>query len=480
MSQGSASGPHGGCDIGLVGLGVMGRNFLLNVAGRGYAVAGYDLDGDKVEQLRADAPAGQTVRATTDLESFVASLRRPRAVMLLVPAGDPVDAVIGDIAPRLAAGDVVVDAGNSHFRDTDRRAAQLARDGLLLLGTGVSGGEYGARHGPSIMPGGPAEAYARVEKIFAAAAARVDGAPCVARLGDGSAGHHVKMVHNGIEYGVMQLIAEVYDLLRRGLGQEVGAAQETFASWSEGPLAGYLIEITAEILTRDDERTRQPLIEVIADAARQKGTGKWTSWDAMDLQVPTPTIDAAVAARNLSALKEQRVALARSLAGSEPPRLADDPAELVPHLHDALHAAMLLTYGQGFALIRRASQEYGYGVAPETVARIWRGGCIIRAALLEDIRAALRADPELDNLLFAPGIGSAVTSNQEALRAAVHAAARGGIPAPALTASLSYLDGYRSARLPANLIQAQRDYFGSHTYERVDAEGTFHTAWRDD
>jgi 6-phosphogluconate dehydrogenase len=467
-------------DLGLVGLGVMGRNFLLNAADHGFAVAGYDLDDDKAQRLRAERESAHDIDASTDLGDFVRALKRPRAVMLLVPAGKAVDAVLRDVTPRLEAGDVIVDAGNSHYRDTGRRAGELSSGGVLFMGAGVSGGEYGARHGPSIMPGGAPDAYARIEPIFTAAAAKAKGEPCVAHLGAGSSGHYVKMVHNGIEYGVMQLIAEVYDLLRRGLGQEVGAAQETFASWSEGPLAGYLIEITAEILTRDDERTRQPLIEVIADAARQKGTGKWTSWDAMDLQVPTPTIDAAVAARNLSALKEQRVALARSLAGSEPPRLADDPAELVPHLHDALHAAMLLTYGQGFALIRRASQEYGYGVAPETVARIWRGGCIIRAALLEDIRAALRADPELDNLLFAPGIGSAVTSNQEALRAAVHAAARGGIPAPALTASLSYLDGYRSARLPANLIQAQRDYFGSHTYERVDAEGTFHTAWRDD
>jgi len=477
MNDENGSKPRTGCEIGLVGLGVMGRNFLLNVAERGFAVAGYDLDGDKVERLKRERPETQTIRATTDLGSFVASLRRPRTVMLLVPAGDPVDAVIRDVAPRLGSGDVLVDAGNSRFRDTDRRAEQLAGDGLMLLGTGVSGGEYGARHGPSIMPGGPTQAYARVEEIFSAAAAKVDGDPCVAHLGSGSAGHYVKMVHNGIEYGLMQLIAEVYDLLRRGLGLEIAELQETFARWREGKLAGYLVEITSEVLGRRDDRTDQPLVDVIEDAARQKGTGKWTSWDAMDLQVPTPTIDAAVAARNLSALKEQRVEIAKQISRPQP-RLPDARAKLVPRLEDALHAAMLLTYCQGLALIQRASQVYAYGVDPETVARIWRGGCIIRAAMLEDIRSALRTAPGVENLLLTREIAAAVTSGQGALRRVVGAAASSGVPAPALTASLAYLDGYRSSRLPANLIQAQRDYFGSHTYERIDAGGTFHTDWR--
>jgi 6-phosphogluconate dehydrogenase len=464
-------------DLGLIGLGVMGRNFLLNVADHGFAVAGYDLDGDKVDQLHSERGSGHDLSATASLAEFVGSLKRPRAVMLLVPAGDAVDSVLGDLTPRIDRGDVVVDAGNSHFKDTDRRAESLSRDGLQYIGTGVSGGEYGARHGPSIMPGGPREAYGRVEPILTAAAARVDGVPCVAHLGPGSAGHYVKMVHNGIEYGIMQLIAEVYDVMRRGLGLEAADLHDVFGRWRDGVLDSYLMEITEAIFERRDDRTGKLLLEVIRDAARQKGTGKWTSQDAMDLQVPTPTIDAAVSARDLSALTEERARIAERVAGPDP-RLGERKEEWIERLHDALYAGMLLTYTQGLALIRRASDAYRYGIDPATVVRIWRGGCIIRAAMLEDILAAMREDGGTENLLFTEQLAGSVAGAQEALRVSVAGAARCGVPAPALSATLAYLDGYRCRRLPANLTQAQRDYFGSHTYERIDAKGTFHTEWR--
>ncbi len=467
-----------GYDLGLVGLGVMGRNFLLNVADHGFSAAGYDLDRAKVQQLNSERSREHKILATEKLGDFVAALRRPRAVMLLVPAGNPVDSVIADLRPLLDAGDVIIDAGNSHFRDTDRRAGALAKSGLHFMGMGVSGGEAGARHGPSIMPGGPREAYTRVEPLLTAAAAQVDGEPCVIHLGPGSAGHYVKMVHNGIEYGLMQLIAESYDLLHRGLGLEVDELHRTYAGWNEGEMAGYLMEITAAIFTRRDDRTGEPLIDVIEDAARQKGTGKWTSWDAMDLQVPTPTIDAAVTARNLSALKEERTQAADRLPDPAPSFSGKSGPE-PDRIRRALHTAMLLTYVQGMALLQRASAERDYDLDLAAVARIWRGGCIIRSATLEPIRRAFREEPRVPNLLHTKTFADMVASGQDALREVVCAAARGGFPVPALAASLSYLDGYRAARLPANLIQAQRDYFGSHTYERIDDEGTFHTEWRD-
>ena len=355
-------------------------------------------------------------------------------------------------------------------------AKDLSDTGLRFLGVGISGGEHGARHGPSIMPGGPVGAYERVEPMLTAAAAEVDGDPCVAHLGPGSAGHYVKMVHNGIEYSLMQLIAESYDLLHRGLGLDAAKLHRIYASWNEGALACYLIEITAAIFERVDGRTGRPLVDVIEDAARQKGTGKWSASDAMELQVPTPTIDAAVTARNLSALKEERVAVAERASGPEP-RLDADPEMLIAQLRRALQTAMLLTYIHGMALLRRASSERDYGLDLATVARIWRGGCIIRAAVLEDLCTVLRREPDVPNLLSAKEFSEPLAKSQDALRAIAATAARAGLPA--LSASLAYLDGYRSARLPANLIQAQRDYFGSHTYERIDAEGTFHGPWRD-
>jgi 6-phosphogluconate dehydrogenase len=464
-------------DLGLIGLGVMGRNFLLNVADHGFAAVGYDLDADKVSTLAGEGGGAHRIMATGELAEFIGVLRRPRAILLLVPAGGAVDQVIGELRPRLESADVIIDGGNSHFTDTDRRATELADSKLHFMGMGVSGGEHGARHGPSIMPGGPTAAYARVEQMLTAAAAKVDDEPCVAHLGPGSAGHYVKMVHNGIEYGLMQLIAESYDVLHRGLGMEVDQLQDTYAGWNEGDLAGYLMEITALIFARKDERTGRPLIDVIEDAARQKGTGKWTSEDAMDLQVPTPTIDAAVMARNLSAQKKERERASETLRGPEP-NLSGERSELIEQTRQALRASMLLTYVQGMALLRRASDQRNYNLDLATVARIWRAGCIIRAAVLEDIRTALRELPEIPNLLHHGAFADKVVRDQRALRRIVGAAAAAGLPVPALSASLAYLDGYRTGRLPANLIQAQRDYFGSHTYERIDAEGSFHTHWQ--
>jgi 6-phosphogluconate dehydrogenase len=465
------------CDLGLIGLGVMGRNFLLNVADHGFSLTGYDLDADKVEQLNKEKSNTHDIHPAEDLADFIAKLRRPRVIMLLVPAGEPVDSVIEEIAPRLDQGDLIIDSGNSHFKDTDRRSQKLEGRGLLFMGMGMSGGEHGARHGPSIMPGGPREGYGRVEDILSQAAAQVDGEPCVAYLGKGSAGHYVKMVHNGIEYGIMELIAETYDLMKRGLGFTAHDVQDLYRQWNSQELASYLVEITADIFATTDEKTGQPLVEVILDAAKQKGTGKWTEWDATDLQVPTPTIDAAVTMRNLSSLKNERQQAAECLRGPSA-AYGGDRQKFVEQLKDALYSGMILAYAQGMALLRTASTHYRYGLDLATVARIWRGGCIIRAALLEDIRSVLSGSPDLPNLLMSQDFAEEVMGRQSQLRAVVSAAVQMGVPVPALAESLSYFDGYRSGRLPANLIQAQRDYFGSHTYERTDGGGTFHTQWR--
>jgi len=464
--------------LGVVGLGVMGRNFALNVADHGYAVAGYDKDPARAQALREGA-GGLPIAATADLPAFIPLLRPPRTVLMLVPAGKIVDAVIADLLPHLGAGDVLIDGGNSYFKDTDLRGAMLAARGIQFLGVGVSGGEEGARRGPSLMPGGPADAYARVRPVFDAVAARVGGEPCAAYMGTGSAGHYVKMVHNGIEYGLMQLIAESYDLMKRGLGYGDDDLHRVFARWNAGELSGYLVEITAEIFLKVDARTGKRLINVILDAAKQKGTGMWTSQNAMDLHVPIPTIDMAVAMRDLSGLEAERAAASRLLPGPDP-AIREGRDGFEETLRQALYAAMLLTYAEGLATLGRASAAYGYGVPLDVVARIWRGGCIIRSAALEAIHAAYRARPDLPNLLLDPALGAAVASRAERLRVVVQRGAAAGIPVPAFAASLAYLDGYRSAWLPANLIQAQRDYFGAHTYERVDDRGVFHTEWRHD
>jgi 6-phosphogluconate dehydrogenase len=462
-------------EIGMVGLGVMGRNFVLNMADHGFCVAGYDKDLAKVVALREEATA-RKVRGAEDLEGFIASLRRPRAVMLLVPAGAPVDSVIKDLLPHLERGDLIVDAGNSHFKDTDVRAAKLAAKGISFLGVGVSGGEEGARHGPSIMPGGPKEAYERVRLIFEAAAAQVNGEPCVTWLGPGSAGHFVKMVHNGIEYGLMQLIAETYDLMKRGLGLSDDELHEFYAGWNQGELAGYLVEITGHIFSKQDEKTGKRLIDEILDVAKQKGTGMWTSECALELQVPVPTIDAAVAMRNLSMRESDRTAASVALPRPATP-FTGNRGVFLQKLSRALFAGTIITYAQGMALLTGASNRYAYGLDLSAVARIWRGGCIIRAAVLEHIREAYHIQPGLPNLLLDPELGKTVMAHQEDLRNVVAMAAQLGLPAPGLMSALSYLDAYRSTWLPANLIQAQRDYFGAHTYERTDAKGAFHTEW---
>jgi 6-phosphogluconate dehydrogenase len=462
-------------EIGMIGLGVMGRNFLLNMADHGHSVAGYDKDATKLAALHQEAE-NRDVLGAADIREFIALLRKPRAVMLLVPAGAPVDSVIKDLLAYLQPGDLIIDAGNSYFKDTDVRARNLAAKGLQFLGVGVSGGEEGARHGPSIMPGGPREAYERVRPVLEAVAARVNGDPCVTWLGPGSAGHFVKMVHNGIEYGVMQLVAETYDLLKRGLGLSDDEMREVYASWDEGELNGYLMEITSHIFGKVDEKTGQRLIDEILDVAKQKGTGMWTSQSAMELQVPIPTIDLAVAMRDLSVFAKEREQASAILQGSIRP-LTDDRDAFLTQLRAALYAAMIITYAQGMALLVVASDKYGYHLDLEAVARVWRGGCIIRAALLEDICAAFRARPELPNLLLDPNLSRKVMEHQQGLRRVVCQAAESGGPVPALMVSLGYFDAYRSTWLPANLIQAQRDYFGAHTYERVDGKGTFHTEW---
>jgi 6-phosphogluconate dehydrogenase len=462
-------------EIGMVGLGVMGRNLVLNIADHGFSVAGYDKDPAKVQEL-GDATGDRSVFAAPELEGFIGRLRKPRAVMMLVPAGPPVDNVIRDLLPGLEAGDLIIDGGNSHYPDTELRASALEEKGIAYLGVGISGGEHGARHGPSMMPGGPRDAYERVRPILEAAAARVDGEPCVTYLGPGSAGHYVKMVHNGIEYAIMQLIAETYDLMKRGLGLRDDELHQVYDRWNHGELSGYLMEITAEIFRRIDKQTGKRLIDVILDEARQRGTGMWTSQDAMSLQVPVPTIDIAVAMRDLSGFREEREDASQTLEGPQE-RFPGYREAFLEALRDALYAAMVIAYGQGMAQLHVASDVKGYGLHLADVARIWRGGCIIRAALLDKILKAYGRRPDLPNLLLDPDLGSAVADRQAELRFVVATSASMGIPTPGLMTALAYFDAYRSAWLPANLIQAQRDYFGAHTYERIDAKGVFHTVW---
>mgnify|MGYP000889832163 FL=1 len=374
------------------------------------------------------------------------------------------------------SGDLLIDGGNSFFQDTERRARDLEPLGVLYMGTGVSGGEYGALWGPSIMPGGQPEAWTLVKPIFEAIAAKVDDEPCVTYVGRGGAGHYVKMVHNGIEYGDMQLIAEAYDLLHRAVGLSAEELAVVFSEWNKGELESYLIEITADIFTKRDAETGKPLVDVILDTAQQKGTGKWTSQNALDLGAPTPTLNAAVEARIISAYRDERVAASQVLTGPEI-RFTGDRGAMIVAVRDALYAAKLCSYAQGFALLRAASQEYGYGLTYGELARIWRGGCIIRARFLNDIRAAFDRDPALPNLLMDSVFSEVVNARQDALRQVVQLAVAHGVPAPAFSSALAYYDAYRSARLPANLTQAQRDYFGAHTYQRVDKAGKFHTEW---
>ena len=464
------------CDIGLIGLGVMGSNFALNVADHGFSVAGYNRKEEKIRQLSEIKSAHHKIETTQDIRSLCQMVRTPRAILLLVPSGPPVDAVIESLVPHMEAGDLIIDSGNSHFTDTDRRSKSLEKKGLLFMGMGMSGGESGARHGPSLMPGGPRKGYERVGNILEAAAARVDKSSCVAYLGPGSAGHYVKMVHNGIEYGLMQLISETYDLMKRGLGMGPDELHAVYDRWNKEELNSYLIEITSDIFLQKDDKTGQPLIDVILDEAKQKGTGEWTAWDALDLQVPTFNIDTAVMMRDMSAYKNQREKAGHMLKGPSP-RFEGERNPIIRQIKNALYAGMIITYAQGLALLAKASKTYQYNLNLETVARIWRGGCIIRAALLEDIRSAHKSNPSLENLLFDGHLGQAVVAREAELRAVVRTGVALGLPMPGLMMALSYFDAFRSGWLPANLIMAQRDYFGAHTYERMDEEGTFHTKW---
>jgi 6-phosphogluconate dehydrogenase len=454
----------------------MGQNLVLNMERNGYRIVVYNRTAAKTQEFISGPAAGKRILACYSLDEMVFSLRKPRTVLVMVQAGAPVDAVIAQLKPLLEPGDLIIDGGNSYFRDTERRSEGLVAAGIHFIGMGVSGGEEGALWGPSLMPGGQPQAYASVEAIFQAISAKVNAEPCVSYIGPGGAGHYVKMVHNGIEYGNMQSIAEAYDLMNRGLGLSVSELHAVFQKWNEGVLSSYLVEITADVLARADDESGEPLVDLILDKAGQKGTGKWTSQDALDLGVPLPTINSAVDGRILSAYKTEREKTAQVYPLPMRP-YSGDQDRLIQSIGDALYASMLCSYAQGFHLLRIASQEYRYGLDLGEVARIWRGGCIIRARFLDDIRAAYAARPDLSNLLLAPFFREALLIRQPAWREVVQVAVDLGIPLPAMSASLAYFDAYRSSRLPSNLIQALRDYFGAHTYERLDRPGTFHTEW---
>lgn len=463
--------------FGMIGLGTMGRNFLLNIGEQGIRGVGYDLDASKRELLLAEG-AGMPVEVGADLSEFLSKLESPRNIMLLVPAGPIVDKVIADLAPHLDDDDLIIDGGNSHFTDTERREADLSAKGIGFMGIGVSGGEEGARHGASIMPGGQRKHYDRIEKTLQAVSAKVGGEPCVAYIGTGSAGHFVKMVHNGIEYGMMQLIAEAYDILKvRNVNntEEVLSDENIsaiFSEWNQGELNSFLIEITATVLAKKDDETGNSLVSMILDTAGQKGTGKWTSQAAMDLGVPVPTIDSAVTMRQISARKSLRLRLSSKLETNSYQPITNFEKD---KLRDALYLAFVLTYAQGLSLLKAASDEKGYGLDLAEIAKIWRGGCIIRSAMLEDIRAAFALDSALENLLLDANFASKLATGRGSLRDLLTFCMANGIPAMCFASALSYLEAMTTERLPANLIQAQRDYFGAHTYQRIDKEGTFHT-----
>jgi 6-phosphogluconate dehydrogenase len=464
-------------EIGLIGLGVMGQNLALNIADHDQRVAVYNRTASKTAEFVAgDAAKGRPLTPCLSLEALVGAVRRPRAIILMVKAGEATDQQIEELAALLEPGDLIVDGGNARFTDTIRRDRALRERGLLFSGTGVSGGEEGARHGPSIMAGGADEAYARLAPVFEKIAAQVDGEPCCAHIGPDGAGHFVKMLHNGIEYADMQLIAETYAVMKDVLGLGYPEMQAIFAEWNRGELDSYLIEITADILGKNDPETGRPMAEIILDRAAQKGTGAWAVAAALDLGAPAPVLAAAVGARSLSMLKDERVRAAEVLAGPAQ-RFAGDQGALVTALRDTLLAAKVCAYAEGFAIMAAAGKAHGWTLDFGTIASIWRGGCIIRARFLYRIKEAYGRDAAVANLLLDPYFADLVAKAQPAWREVVATATRHGVAIPALSSALAYFDGYRSARLPANLLQAQRDYFGAHTYERVDRPGTFHTDW---
>lgn len=464
--------------LGIIGLGVMGENLALNFERNGFSVAGYDLD-EKKRINFSKRVVGKQAKAAESMKEFLSIVEVPRRILMMVPAGKAVDAVIQELKPHLAAGDVLIDGGNTYFADTDRRMKELEPTGILYIGTGVSGGEEGALLGPSIMPGGNPKAWELFKPAFQAIAAKTDdGTACCEWIGNGGAGHFVKMVHNGIEYGDMQMICEAYLLMERLLGMTTDEMKEVFSEWNKGELNSYLIEITSDILSKKDPETGKPMVHVILDKAEQKGTGKWTSQVAFDLGTPAQTIAEAVFARMISALKKERVAASKILSGPSPSFKGDRKA-FIEMIRQALYCSKICSYAQGFQMMRAADEEYQWKINFGTIALLWRAGCIIRAQFLGRIKEAFTKQPTLNNLLIDAYFTNAVASGQKAWRTVVAVAAENGIPIAAMMSALSYYDSYRCERLPANLLQAQRDYFGAHTYERIDKEGKFHTKWKE-
>ncbi|MDC0710396.1 NADP-dependent phosphogluconate dehydrogenase [Stigmatella sp. ncwal1] len=464
--------------FGVAGLGVMGVNLALNIADHGFSVAGWEFSPKRLAAVQAEKQF-ERLKTTGSLEEFVGMLERPRRILLMVTAGEPVDQMMERLSPLLSPGDVLIDGGNSWFHDTQRREKSYREKGLRFIGMGVSGGEEGARHGPSLMPGGPAEAYEHIRPVVEAIAAKTDQGACVTHVGPGGAGHFVKMVHNGIEYADMQLLAETYDVLRRGLGLSPDALVNTLAEWNEGISGSFLLETTLQVLRKKDPETGKPLVDLVLDKAGQKGTGKWTVQVSLDLGVPVPSIASALDARNLSSMKDERVAASAKLPAPQVTLTDEEKQHLAAWTHDALYAARVVTYAQGMRLIQAASKEYQWNVSLAELARIWRGGCIIRAKLLTPLREAFTQQPDLPNLVTSDAFAPVLTRMAPAWRRVVGTATRLGIPVPVFSSSLAYLDSYRSAELPQNLTQAQRDAFGAHTYQRRDRPdaGFVHTDW---
>jgi len=462
--------------IGVVGLAVMGKNLALNIESKGFSVALYNRSAGKTKELLEEAK-GKNFVGTYSVEEFVASLETPRKILIMVKAGQATDDTINQLVPHLSPGDILIDGGNAYFPDTQRRNKELQEKGFRFIGAGVSGGEEGALNGPAIMPGGQKSAYELVEPILTAISAKVDGDPCCTYIGEEGAGHYVKMVHNGIEYGDMQLIGEAYHLLKDVLGVGTNELHEIFAEWNNGELDSYLIEITADIFSKTDPETGKPMVDVILDSAGQKGTGKWTSQSSLDLGVPLSIITESVFARFISAMKEERVTASKKLDGPATPAYDGDRREFIEAVRQALYASKIASYAQGFAQMKAASEAYSWNLNYGGIAMIFRGGCIIRARFLQNIKDAYDRNPELANLLLDDYFGGVVKNYQASWRKVVATAVTRGIPVPAFASALAYYDSYRTERLPANLLQAQRDYFGAHTFERVDREGSFHFQW---
>ncbi|MCR8633569.1 MULTISPECIES: NADP-dependent phosphogluconate dehydrogenase [Paenibacillus] len=462
--------------VGVIGLAVMGKNLALNIESRGFTVSVYNRSREKTDALIEEAK-GKNLVGTYSIEEFVASLETPRKVLIMVQAGTGTDATIDSLIPHLDKGDIIIDGGNAYFPDTQRRNKQLAEHGLRFIGTGVSGGEEGALKGPSIMPGGQKDAYELVEPILTAISAKVGGDPCCTYIGPDGAGHYVKMVHNGIEYGDMQLICEAYQLLKDVLNVSTDELHEIFAEWNKGELDSYLIEITTDIFTKKDAETGKAMVDVILDSAGQKGTGKWTSQDSLNLGIPLSIITESVFSRFLSAMKQERVAASKVLNGPKTSAFEGDRGEFIEAVRKALYASKICSYAQGFAQMRAASEEYNWSLDYGSIAMIFRGGCIIRARFLQNIKDAYDKNGELKNLLLDDYFNNVVDNYQDAWRSVIATAVTRGVPIPAFASALAYYDSYRTERLPANLLQAQRDYFGAHTFQRLDKEGSFHFNW---